>query len=189
MTKHPSRQSEPDLIQMPDSAWPTSAPNLVTTLTSLLTAVCTRTEWEYGESWIPDATHSALELSPAWCVNTNLDMRRAIPWMQFQVCSQAVVLKLAEGMPGRIWQSHQPEWIEDVSVQAEVYCSRYQIAKALGVKAGFGIPILVSAQVLAVAVFFMSKTRSPDLRIMAQTQGIVRNFQYELSTGLIDWSS
>jgi two-component system, cell cycle response regulator len=174
---------------MLDSASRACDQSLVITLTQLLSAVCTRTAWEYGESWIPDVTHSVLELSPAWCVNTNLDMRRAIPWMQFQVCSQAVVLEQAEGLPGRIWQSHQPEWIEDASTQPAAYFSRHQIAKALGVKAGLGIPVLVRAQVLAVAVFFMSKPHAPDPLIRGQTQAIVRNFQYELSTRLIDRSS
>lgn len=163
--------------------------NLLTALTSFLTSICAKTEWEYGESWIPDVTQSVLELSPAWCINPALEMRRAIPWMQFQVCSKAFVLRPSEGLPGRVWQSHQPEWIEDVSAQSETYFLRNQIAKALKIKAGFGLPVIVSSQVLAVVVFFLSKARSPDLKLMEQTQTAIENFQYNFSVGAIHRSN
>lgn len=156
-----------------------STTDLVTLLTPLLISVCNRTEWEYGESWILDATCPILELSPAWCVSTDLAMNQAIPWMQFQVCSKSFVLRPGEGLPGRVWRSQQPEWLEDVSAQSETYFLRNQIAKALSVKAGFGIPILVSSQVLAVVVFFISKERSPDVSLMEQTRAIVGNFHHE----------
>ncbi len=128
-------------------------------------------------------------MSPAWCVNTNLDMRRAIPWMQFQVCSKSFILRSTEGMPGRVWQSQKPEWMEDVSAQPEAYFSRDKIAKALGVKAGFGVPIVVSTQVVAVVGLSMSKARSLDLLLIEETQAIVNHFQYELATQSINWSS
>ena len=166
-----------------------STTTLVTALTPLLISVCAGTEWEYGESWIPDAMCPVLELSPAWCITPDLDMNRTISWMQFQVCSKSFVLRSGEGLPGRVWRSLQPEWLEDVSAQSETYFRRNQIARALGVKAGFGVPILAEAQVLAVVVFFMSKGRSPDLDLIAQTQAIVRNFQYEFATRTTDRSS
>ncbi|NJR40630.1 MAG: GAF domain-containing protein [Leptolyngbyaceae cyanobacterium CSU_1_4] len=170
-----SSPSEQDML----TPLPYSATDLVTPLTLLLSSVCDRTEWEYGESWIPDATRPILELSPAWCVTTYLNMNQAIPWMQFQVCSKSFVLRPGEGLPGRVWRSQQPEWLENVSAQSETYFLRNQIAKALSVKAGLGIPILLNSQVLAVIVFFMSKERSPDAKLMEQTQAIVANFQHD----------
>jgi hypothetical protein len=151
---------------------PTSA-NLEASLTSLLTTVCGKTEWEYGETWLPQAAHSILELSPAWCVDSDLDIGQVMSWTQFQVCSKALTLRLGEGMPGRVWQSQQSEWIDDVSAQAETYFLRHQIAKALNVKAAFGVPILVNSQVLAVIVFFMSQARSLDLNLIELTQSAI----------------
>jgi hypothetical protein len=150
---------------------------LLPVLTRLLLTVCTNTEWEYGESWMLDTNHNLLELSPAWYVNTNLDRERANSWMQFQVCSKAFVLQPGEGLPGRVLQSQQFEWIDDVSVESESYFLRNQIAKALSVKAGCGIPIVVNSRVLAVVVFFMSKARSQDLQLIEHTQSAVANFQ------------
>ncbi|MBW4517905.1 MAG: GAF domain-containing protein [Timaviella obliquedivisa GSE-PSE-MK23-08B] len=147
--------------------------------------MCDRTEWEYGESWITDAACPVLELSPAWCVSTDLDMRHAIPWMQFQVCSKSFVLRPGEGLPGRVWRSQQPEWLENVSAQSEAYFLRHQIAKALSVKAGFGMPVMVNSQVLAVVVFFMSKERSLDATLIEQTKAVVENFQHEYLTNVL----
>ena len=199
MTLHSSDQSKPTASAVlfsklfvstsPASTPPISTTDLVIGLNILLVSICAKTEWEYGESWIPNADRSVLELSPAWCVNTNLDMRRAIPWMQFQVCSKSFILRSTEGMPGRVWQSQKPEWIEDVSAQPEAYFSRDKIAKALGVKAGFGVPIVVGTQLVAVVGLFMSKARSLDLLLIEETQAIVRHFQYELSTQVTHWSS
>jgi hypothetical protein len=147
--------------------------SLEASLTSLLTTVCGKTEWEYAETWLPQAAHSILELSPAWCVDSNLDIGQVMSWTQFQVCSKAFTLRLGEGMPGRVWQSQESEWIDDVSAQAETYFLRHQIAKALDVKAAFGVPILVNSQVLAVIVFFMSQARSIDLKLIELTQSII----------------
>lgn len=184
MNHDPSCQLEPEILarSRPLIQPLYSTANSIAALTSLLTLVCAKTTWEYGESWIPNPTYPILELSPAWCINRALSTHRVILWMQFQVFSKAFVLRSGEGMPGRIWQSQHPEWIEDVSAQSETYFLRNQIAKALSVKAGFGVPIIASERVLAVVVFFMSKARSPDAPLMKQTQAIVRNFQYEFST-------
>lgn len=177
-----SSQSKPNMLTQPLY----SATDLVTLLTSLLISVCDRTEWEYGESWIPDATCPILELSPAWCITSNLDVNQALPWTQFQVCSKSLVLRPGEGLPGRVWRSQQSEWLEDVSAQSEAYFLRNQIARALSVKAGFGIPIIISSQVIAVVVFFMSKERSPDADLMEQTEAIVKIFHHESLGSVID---
>ncbi|PSB53718.1 hypothetical protein [Chamaesiphon polymorphus] len=178
MTQHPASRFDGGI---PVKSIDATSDRLVSALTILLTSVCTNTEWEYGESWLPNPTGTLLELSPAWCINTNLDLRKAISWMQFQICSQSFVLSPGEGLPGRVWQSQKFEWLEDASAASDTYFLRNQIAKALSVRTGFGVPIIVNAQVLAVAVFFRSRTRLPHPLTIAQTQEIVSNFQFEYS--------
>ena len=171
MNHDPSSQSTEHISNQP---LPSKA-TLLAALTSLLTFVCANTKWEYGEAWIPHRT--VLELSSAWSIDKNLDIYLATNWMQFQICSQEFVLSRGEGLPGRVWQSCQPEWLDDVSIQAESYFVRHQIAKALDVKAGLGLPIVINSQVLAVVVFFMSKARSLDPAIMRSTQIAVWDFK------------
>jgi hypothetical protein len=152
-------------------------------LNSLLLSVCAETEWEYGESWVPDA-NGVLELSAAWCINPALSMDRAVPWMQFQVCSKTFVMRPGEGLPGRVWQSQTAEWLEDVSAQSETYFLRNQIAKGLEVRTGLGIPLVIKAQPIAVMVFFLSKLRSVDPHLMQQTQTIISKLHSEISGAL-----
>jgi hypothetical protein len=146
-------------------------------LTSLLISVCTKTDWEYGECWIPNQNHNLLELSPLWYANPELDIGRRISWMQFQMCSQAFVLEPGEGLPGRVWQSQKFEWIDDVSDERETYFLRNQIAKILNVKTGFGIPILENSQAIAVVVFFMSEARSYHSQQMEFVRSAIADFQ------------
>jgi GAF domain len=149
---------------------PPASANLEASLTTLLALVCDSTAWEYGETWIPQATHPILELSSVWCVDTNLEMEQVLSWKQFQVCSKAFTLRPGEGMPGRVWQFQQSEWIDNVSAQSEAYFLRNQIAKALNVRAALGIPIVDNSQVVAVVAFFMSRARPLDSALIHQTQ-------------------
>lgn len=110
--------------------------------------VCKTCGWDYGEAWIP-ARERVLELSSVWYSRPNLE---AIE--KFRLCSEAFVIPPNQGLPGRVWTSGQPEWIVDVSARSETYFLRNQIAKACSVKAGFGIPIKNSTQVIVVLVFF-----------------------------------
>jgi hypothetical protein len=155
----------------------TDQSDLHTMLTALLSAVCAKTDWEYGESWLFDAQHNTLELSPAWCVRTDLELDRAVAWMQFQICSKAFTLHPNEGLPGRVWASQQPEWIADVSDRSETYFLRNQIATAFGVRAGLGIPIALNSATTAVIVFFMSEMRPDDQALIAQTQATIAEFK------------
>jgi putative methionine-R-sulfoxide reductase with GAF domain len=149
-------------------------------LLPLLSIICAQTDWQYGEFWIPDPTHQLLELSPAWCIDFALESHQQLAWSQFQMCSRSFVLRFGEGMPGRVWQSQQAEWIDDVSAETERYFLRDQIARAMAVKAGFGMPIRVHSQTIAVVVFFMSKARSPDQELIAKTQALAETFQQAL---------
>src|SRR5207237_2033547 len=65
------------------------------------------------------------------------------------------------GLPGRVWSSRQPQWIEDISVQPDASFVRLQ-AQVAGLKAGFGMPILIGERVLAVLTFFMTQSRTED---------------------------
>lgn len=120
---------------------------------------------------MPTADNTILELSPARYISTRVDSDRYLAWEQFRFCSEDFVLHPGEGLPGRVWSSQQPEWIADVSMQAESYFLRNQIAKAFSVKSGFGVPV-VEGQVGVVLVFFMSKVWDENSQLMASTQAI-----------------
>ncbi|WP_009632011.1 GAF domain-containing protein [Synechocystis sp. PCC 7509] len=111
--------------------------------------ICKTGGWDYGEAWIP-CPEGVLELSPVWYSRPDTEEIE-----KFRLCSEAFVIPPNQGLPGRVWAKGQPEWIVDVSARSETYFLRNQIAKACGVKAGFGIPIKCDRQIIVVLVFFM----------------------------------
>ena len=147
------------------------APDFHTALFVALTQVCEISGWDYGEVWIPCKNSMVLELSPVF-YSSNHKGSNSLALKQFRLCSEAFILPPANGLAGRVWSSQQPEWIPDVSVQSEAYFLRNQIAKACGVKAGLGVPILAHDQVLAVLVFFMSEVREEDSQLVELAVGV-----------------
>jgi two-component system sensor histidine kinase/response regulator len=70
------------------------------------------------------------------------------------------------GLPGRVWLSKQPEWIEDVTGVGSPTFFRSQIAARVGFKTGFAVPIQSDNQVLAVLVFFKRTSLPLDKRLL-----------------------
>ena len=138
------------------------ASNFQEALVIALSKVGETTDWDYGEAWIPSQEGTVLELSPAWYRNTNKDSAWLLAVEQFRHCSEGFIFPPAIGLPGRVWSSRQPEWICDASAKSETYFLRNQLAKAFGIRAGFGVPVLADHQVLAVLVFFMSQAQGED---------------------------
>lgn len=158
-------------------------------ITSILKQVCEETQWEYGEVWLPK-TDTILELNPAWYVSSRVSDNRQVAWAQFWDCSESFILRLGEGLAGRVWDTQTSEWIADVSAESESYFLRNQIAKAFGAKASFGIPI-IERNILAILVFFMSEIREQDMEMIAATEAIVRRYakyryRYELAVETAD---
>ncbi|HAT12590.1 MAG TPA: adenylate/guanylate cyclase with GAF sensor(s) [Microcoleaceae bacterium UBA11344] len=103
--------------------------------------------WDLGEAWIPDTSGIVLESSRGWYASN--------PGMtSFRSESEKLTFPLNIGLPGRVWASQQPEWVEDFSQAGYPDFIRTQIALETGFKVGCGVPILVGDEVLAVLVFF-----------------------------------
>jgi len=132
-----------------------------------LSQVCKVTDWEYGEAWIPSGERTVLELSPVWYGNTRGERAYLLALDQFRLCSEGFIFPPAIGLPGRVWSSQQPEWICDASApQSETFFLRNQIAKAFGIRGGFGVPVLANHEVQAVLVFFTSEDREEDRQLV-----------------------
>jgi PAS domain S-box-containing protein len=133
--------------------------NFQSALADILRLLCEAIGWNFGEAWIPDAGGKVLEYSQIWYAeNKNLD--------EFGCHSQTLTFEAGIGLPGRIWSSGQPEWIEDVSEVKKPVFRRAQIAAQVGLKSSFGVPIISGEQVLAVLVFFKTTKSSKELRLV-----------------------
>ncbi len=126
-------------------------------LAATLDRVCHAIDWDYGEIWVPNREETLLEISPIWYGHQSRSSARLDTLEKFKICSENFALSIDEGLPGRIWRSRQPEWINDVSIQSENYFLRNQIAKAFNVKAGFGFPVFCDLEILGILIFFTDR--------------------------------
>lgn len=120
---------------------------------------CETIGWDIGEAWIPRADGVVLECSPVWC-----ECKKGLK--RFRTMSEALTFAPGAGLPGRVWLSKQPEWIEDISVTAENLYPRAKIAETVGLRAALGVPVIARDQVLAVLVFFLLEPRKEDKLIV-----------------------
>lgn len=112
------------------------SPDFFAALSVTLRLVCELTNWEYGEAWLP--SEQTLECSPAWYGDAATE--------SFRRESKKLKLSPNVGLPGRVWTSQEPEWIEDISTQTGAFIVRTQAQEA-GMKAGFAVPILINESV------------------------------------------
>ncbi len=114
--------------------------------------------WDLGEAWIPDSEANVLKSSRGWYAsNTNM--------APFRSLSEKLTFPMNIGLPGRVWASKQPEWVEDMSLGYPHFL-RSEIAQDIGFKSAFGVPILVGEEVLAVLVFFKILPAPKDPRFL-----------------------
>jgi diguanylate cyclase (GGDEF)-like protein len=142
-----------------------SAPNLDAALEKILALVCQTIGWDLGEAWVVNSDRFVLERSWGWYANEG-------KLEEFHLFSKTLIFRRNEGMPGRIWATKQPEWVQDISQQEVQVFPRCHLAAAVGLKAAFGVPILFDNQVLAILIFFSKKNPTPEDRSLELVNAI-----------------
>lgn len=138
-------------------------------LFAVLEKICSVTDWVYGEIWVPDPDGKMMERNPVWYSSVK-------GLGEFSSLSEGFKFQMGKGLPGRVWASKQPLWVEDVTVD-EGFC-RKDYAREAGLKAGLGIPILAKGEVTAILAFYMLKARGEDKRFV----GIVSTVAAQVGT-------
>ncbi|NJL68042.1 MAG: response regulator [Richelia sp. CSU_2_1] len=116
----------------------------------ILGLICRAIEWNLGEAWVPSSDDKVLKCARGRYVS---DPRLS----EFRKATWQLTFAPGVGLPGRVWQSQQPEWIEDASTASEQVFPRWAIAANVGLKAAFAVPILADSEVLAILVFYREK--------------------------------
>ena len=134
-----------------------AADDLSSALKIVLRNVCEKTGWALGQAWVPNKDGSVLVCDSDWfCGEGDLQ--------DFRVASEAIHFKPGVGLPGRVWESKQPAWVEDVTNDPNF--PRLTAARTIGLKTGVGIPILSGDRVIAVLEFFMRESRDQNERLL-----------------------
>ncbi len=135
----------------------TAASDLFSALEVVLGRVCEKTGWALGQAWVPNGEKTQLDCGPVWfCGETDLK--------RFRAASKESHFLPGSGLPGRVWKSKEPAWIEDVTLDGNF--PRNKAAGKVGLKSAVGIPILSGNEVIAVIEFFVREARIEDQRLV-----------------------
>ena len=126
--------------------------------------VCEHTSWPVGHVFGVDG--EALRSLAVWHV---ADEAR---FAAFRTVTHETPMMCGVGLPGRVLEDKAPLWLVDAVGRDDL--PRSTSARAAGIRAGFGFPIAVGVEVVAVAEFFTTSTLEPDAEVLQlmQTVGI-----------------
>ena len=116
--------------------------------------VCQLADWDAGHVYLPADDGSRLEPTAIW------HLSNPAAFEEFRRATEETLFKPGEGLPGRIWESAQPVWIENI--QAETDGPHSNLYKDVGVRGAFGFPIKILGRVVAVLEFFATEALQPD---------------------------
>src|SRR5262245_44288576 len=132
------------------------SPTLEQAAPRMIAAVCQALGWQCGAIWQVDRARKVMR-----CVGTWREPGLSID--EFTRFTRAATFERGIGLPGRVWNTRQPEWIPDVT-QATNF-PRAPVAERVGLHAAFALPIMQGRRVQGVLEFFSRHILqpSPDL--------------------------
>src|SRR5205807_741526 len=78
--------------------------------------------------------------------------------------------KPGEGLPGRVWQSGEPNWINELAKDTNF--PRLGVAAKNQLQSAFAFPILLGSEVIGVGEFFSRQMRERDDEMLEMLAGI-----------------
>jgi PAS domain S-box-containing protein len=133
------------------------AHDLPTALQVALQKICEATGWDYGEAWVPSSKGDCLRYSTAWHIEDS-----ALAALTKH--SQTITFAPHIGLPGRVWQNQELEWLHDIPSQPELVFLRLNETNLTQISTGLGIPVIDNLQVIAVLVFFIKDLSGDQIR-------------------------
>ncbi|MBD1901642.1 response regulator [Trichocoleus sp. DQ-A3] len=120
--------------------------NVPSVLQAVLRLVGITIQWDYGEAWLPTEDNNILECSQNWYSS------HASFW-DFKKQNRTVTLASNLGLPGKIFVSKKPEWVEKILNSGDLPILGEEIGNA-SLASAFGVPIILNERVLAILVFY-----------------------------------
>jgi PAS domain S-box-containing protein len=119
----------------------------------LLELIAEAFDWSAGTLWIVDERDGLLRWREAWS--------RPDPALEaFTLRNRRLTFAPGVGLPGRVWESGEPDWIGDLSAAPEF--PRRDLTEQAGLNAAVILPVVGPTGVLGVMEFFSRALREPD---------------------------
>ena len=117
-------------------------------LASALEYMCRFAGWSAAHAFIVAGEGDARRMWPSniWYCDPALDLS------QFLESTARCVFTAGEGLPGAVWESGEPVWVEEIMTTSNL--PRSQIALQSGLRTAFSTPLLIGSEVVAALEFF-----------------------------------
>ena len=120
---------------------------------ALLETLCRKLSWKCAQLWRVDRGAGVARLSAGWC-------DPAFQGTAFEALARIDSMKRGVGLPGRIWQSRQPAWVEEIALDENF--TRASLARDIGFRSVFAFPMIVAGEVSAIIELFSTERRAAD---------------------------
>lgn len=119
-------------------------------LKTVLTMICEYIKWPVGHAYIWNEEDGVLKPTSVWYLEEG-----RLDFSEFVKATEKANFVPGSGLPGRIFESGRPEWIQDISEDDNF--PRNDILVDINLCSGFGLPVFLKGNVRVVLEFF-----SPD---------------------------
>ena len=123
----------------------------------VLAAVGARFAWDAGGFWTVDTHDGALRLSHMWHSDPADDGK-------FARASQGYRFHEGEGLPGLVWATCEPFWVDDFGSNPDF--PRAEVAQECGFRTAVAFPAAAGGEVRGVLEFFTREQRPRDPEVM-----------------------
>ena len=128
--------------------------SLALSIKATLEGVCDLTGWPVGHGYLMGQASSA-EL-----VSSTIWVLKGSQFELFRKATEDGQMAITDGLPGLIIAAGKPVWLSDLT-DSRVF-TRADSATAAGLKFGFGFPVMVGQETVAVMEFFSDTLFRPD---------------------------
>ncbi len=135
----------------------------------ILQATCESLGWAMGEFWSLEPQAGVLRCVEIWYLPSIVETR-VTSLQEFEERTRQVTFSLGVGVPGRVWASGEPTWIDDV-VEDAGFC-RAEIAAKIGLHGAFSFPIQAGDEFLGVINFFSREKQQSDMGLLEMMTAI-----------------
>ncbi len=116
-------------------------------LTTVLQIICKYINWPVGHAYVWDEDNIVLSSTGCWYFDEDFEDKD-----EFIAATEGRVFFAGEGLPGRVYISESPEWVEDIT-DDDNYPQKYLLPYS-NVKSTFAFPIFLEDRVYFILEFF-----------------------------------
>jgi CheY-like chemotaxis protein len=136
----------------------TPDPEASSALDQLLAGVGEALRWPVLDAWVPDSRPGMLRCAATWVASSRL--------ATFAQLSRRTLLPFGGGLPGRIWVSARPAWVEDLT--GDMNFPRLPIARRSGLVSAAAVPVTDRDDIVGVVVVYDQRLRQRNENALEQ---------------------